>query len=121
MSKASSGPNSQPLNEASINLIAESTRIEGKVTFDQISRFHGTLVGEAHACDGSTLILCESSVIEGDIHADTLMVDGYVQGNIHAKTRVIVSGSGRVIGNIETPSLKLEHGSHFEGCCTMGK
>lgn len=108
-----------PLHEASLNLISESTRIEGKVVFDQVSRFHGTLIGEARARDGSTLILCESSVVEGDVHADTLLVDGYVHGNIRAKTRVVISGSGRVVGDIETPSLKLEFGAYFEGRCSM--
>lgn len=107
------------LHETSVNIIAEGTRIEGKAVFDQVSRFHGTLVGEAHAREGSTLILSESSVIEGDVFADTLRVDGYVQGNIRARTRVIVSGTGRVVGNIETPSLKLEFGAYFEGRCNM--
>ena len=108
-----------PLHESSLNLISESTRIEGNVTFDEVSRFHGVLIGEAHAREGSTLVLCESSVVEGDIYADTLFVDGYVRGNIQAKTKVIISSSGRVIGNIETPSLKLEFGAHFEGRSTM--
>jgi cytoskeletal protein CcmA (bactofilin family) len=107
------------LNETSVNIIAEGTRIEGKAVFDQVSRFHGTLVGEAHAREGSTLILSESCIVEGDVFADTLMVDGFVQGNIRARTRVVVSGTGRVIGNIQTPSLKLEFGAYFEGRCNM--
>jgi cytoskeletal protein CcmA (bactofilin family) len=107
------------LHETSVNIVSEGTRIEGKVVFDQVSRFHGTLIGEAHAREGSTLILSESSVVEGDVFADTLMIDGFVQGNIRARTRVIVSGTGRVVGNIQTPSLKLEFGSYFEGRCNM--
>lgn len=107
------------IRESAINIISEGTQIEGKITFDQISRFHGVLRGEAHARDGSTLILSESSVIEGDIFADTLMIDGFVHGNIKAKTRVMISGTGRVVGNIDTPSLKLEFGAHFEGNCSM--
>lgn len=107
------------LYETSVNIVSEGTRIEGKVVFDQVSRFHGTLVGEAHAREGSTLILTESSIVEGDVFADTLMVDGFVQGNIRARTRVVVSGTGRVVGNIQTPSLKLEFGAYFEGSCNM--
>ncbi|MGK5084990.1 polymer-forming cytoskeletal protein [Bdellovibrionota bacterium FG-1] len=109
----------QQLHEASLNIVSEGTRIEGKVTFDQITRFHGRITGEAHGRDGSTLILCEAAVVEGNVFADVLWVDGFVQGNIYAKTRVVVSGSGRVIGNIETPTLKLEPGAYFEGKCRM--
>ena len=107
------------LNETSVNIISEGMRIEGKVVFDQVSRFHGTLIGEAHAREGSTLMLTESSFIEGDIFADTLLIDGYVHGNIHARTRVVISGTGRVTGNIQSPSLKLEFGAYFEGRCNM--
>jgi cytoskeletal protein CcmA (bactofilin family) len=107
------------LNETSVNIISEGTRIEGKVVFDQVSRFHGMLIGEAHAREGSTLVLTESSFVEGDIFADTLWIDGFVQGNVHARTRVVVSGTGRVIGNIQSPSLKLEFGAYFEGTCNM--
>jgi cytoskeletal protein CcmA (bactofilin family) len=109
------------LHESSLNIISEGTRIEGKAMFDQVSRFHGVLIGEAHARDGSTLVLCETSVVEGDVFADTILIDGYVQGNIQARTRVVISGTGRVVGNIQTPSLKLEFGAYFEGRCNMEK
>jgi cytoskeletal protein CcmA (bactofilin family) len=107
------------LNETSVNIVSEGTRIEGKVVFDHVTRFYGTLIGEAHAREGSTLVLSESSVVEGDVYADTLLIDGYVQGNVRARTRVVVSGTGRVVGDIQTPSLKLEFGAYFEGSCNM--
>jgi cytoskeletal protein CcmA (bactofilin family) len=47
------------------------------------------------------------------------MIDGYVKGNISTKTRVVISKTGRVIGNIDTPSLILEFGAYFEGVCKM--
>src|ERR1700733_9342620 len=96
------------LQETTINIIAEGTRLEGKMTFDQISRVHGVLVGEVRAKDGSTLILSETAVVDGNIEADILMIDGYVHGDVVAKTRVVVSRTGRVVGNIKTSSLILE-------------
>src|SRR5689334_15584172 len=95
------------IEEASTNIVAEGTRIEGQIVFDSISRVHGVLVGEVQAKEGSTLVLCESALVEGRVHADTLMVDGYVRGDIQARTRVVISQTGRVIGNIKTPSLIL--------------
>lgn len=105
--------------ETEINVIAEGTRIEGKLHFDHVSRVHGTLVGEVTASPGSTLILAESSLVKGNIQADTLLVDGFVEGDITASTKVVVSGTGRVIGNIRTHSLSIEYGGHFEGQCSM--
>jgi len=109
------------LNESAINIIAEGTKIEGKMTFDHISRVYGILLGEVSAKVGSTLVLSEAAVVEGNIDADVLMIDGYVRGDVIAKTRVIISRTGRVIGNIKTPSLILEFGAHFEGRCSMEK
>jgi cytoskeletal protein CcmA (bactofilin family) len=108
-----------PLNESTINILAEGTKIEGKTTFDHVSRVHGVLLGEVLAKEGSTLILSEVGVIEGNIHADTLMIDGYVRGDIFAKSRVVISRNGRVIGNIQNSVPGSRIWSHFEGKCSM--
>jgi cytoskeletal protein CcmA (bactofilin family) len=107
------------LSESTVNLIAEGTRLEGKVVFDRVTRFHGVVRGEIEAKEGSLLILGETCVIQGDVRADTVLIDGYVSGKVIARTKVVVSATGRVIGDIDTPSLKLEFGSHFEGRCRM--
>lgn len=111
--------NTSTLHETTMNMVAEGTRIEGQVTFDHISRVHGVLVGEVRAKEGSTLILSETAVVEGNIEADILMIDGYVHGDVSAKTRIVISRTGRVVGNIKTPSLTLEFGAFFEGRCAM--
>ncbi len=103
------------IQESSINVIAEGTRLEGKIYFDHVSRVHGELKGEIFAKEGSTLILSETAYVEGDIHADTLIIDGFVQGNIEAKSKVVLSTTGRVIGNITAPSLSIGFGAFFEG------
>lgn len=110
------------MKESTINLIAEGTRLEGKMRFEQVSRVHGILLGEIEAAPGSTLILAESAYVEGSIDADTLVVDGFVKGDIRARTRVVVSPTGRVVGDIRTANLQLEYGCFFEGTAnTSGK
>ncbi|MDR3607995.1 MAG: polymer-forming cytoskeletal protein [Oligoflexia bacterium] len=109
----------EQIQESAINVIAEETRIEGKIVFDQISRVHGVLVGEVKAKNGSTLILAETAMVEGSIDADRLIIDGYVKGDIVAHGKVTISRTGRVVGNIHAPSLELEFGSYFEGKCAM--
>jgi cytoskeletal protein CcmA (bactofilin family) len=106
------------MNETAINIISEGTRLEGKFYFEEVCRVFGILVGEVHAAPGSTLILGDSSMVEGDVYADTLIIDGYVKGNIVSSGKVLISASGRVIGTIKTPTLKLEPGSYFEGHCS---
>lgn len=119
MTRKSEMKTNPAITESTINIISEGTHLQGKLTFDQVSRIHGTLTGEINANEGSTLILAETSVVEGIIHAETLIVEGYVQGDIHATKKVFVSGTGRVIGNIQTPSLSMDFGAYFDGQCSM--
>lgn len=107
------------VEEIRINIVSERTMIRGAVVFDHITRVHGKLEGEVTALPGSTLVLCETAVVEGNITADELIIDGFVQGDIHATKRVVLSSTGRVIGNIGTPSLEIAFGAAFEGRCKM--
>lgn len=107
------------IQEVSVSVMGAGSRLEGKIHLDGVTRVHGTLAGEVTANANSTLILCETSVVEGSIRGDTVVVDGYVEGDIFAQTKVVVSRTGRVIGNISTPSLCVEFGAHFDGRCFM--
>ncbi len=109
----------EQVQESAINVISQGTRLEGKLHFDQITRVHGVLVGEVQSREGSTLILSETSVVEGRIHADRLIVDGFVRGDISSIGKVTLSRTGRVVGNIRAASVELEYGAYFEGKCTM--
>lgn len=107
------------IQESTLNIIAEATRIEGKLVLADITRIHGIVNGEIHAENGSILILAGTSVVEGNVLGNSVIIDGYVRGDVEATTRVVISRTGRVIGNVKTPSLQLEFGAHFEGRCIM--
>jgi cytoskeletal protein CcmA (bactofilin family) len=109
----------EEVEESSINIISEGTRLEGKVSLDRQSRVHGVLVGEISSQPGSKLILAETAVVEGTLHADEVIIDGFVRGDIIALGKVTISRTGRVIGNVQTPSFQLEFGAYFEGKCKM--
>ena len=109
------------LRETEINLISEGSRLEGRIQLDSVTRVHGTLIGEVRAPEGSTLVLAETGVIEGTIQGDTVLVDGFVRGDIAASRKIRISGSGRVIGNLRAPSVEIEFGAHFEGKALSGK
>lgn len=103
------------IQETELTIVSENTKLEGQLLFSKVTRVHGLLSGEVHADEGSTLILAQSAVVEGQIHADTLLINGFVRGNIEAKKSVFISESGRVIGTISTPNLRVEHGAYLEG------
>ncbi len=107
------------MNDREINFLSADTEIQGKVLFDQTARIHGVIRGELHGRPGSTLILMESSLVEGKIFADQLIIDGFVQGDIVARGRVTITRLGRVVGKIHSPRIHMEPGAYFDGNCSM--
>ena len=106
-----------PLSESDINIISETTKLSGKLELAETTRFHGTLNGDLVAHPGSTVVLGESGFIEGNVKADAIVIDGFIRGDVTATSKVVLSGLGRVIGDIKAPSVSIDYGAHFEGKC----
>jgi len=114
--------NAPNIRESAINIVSQGSELSGEMSFEETTRIHGILKGKVIAQAGSHLILAETAVVEGNIDADTLWIDGFVRGDITAKTLVVLSSTGRVVGNIRAKNVKFEFGSYFEGkCVTEGE
>jgi len=112
-------PPLHPVHETRSNLISEGSNFEGKLNLDVITRFHGKLKGDLIGKPDCKIILGESSYIEGSIRADVLFVSGYVKGSIKAESRVVLTSSARVFGDIQTPAIAIEAGAIYEGECKI--
>jgi len=99
--------------------LGEGTSFKGTLTFEGTVRIDGKLEGEIFTKD--TLVIGEGAQVNATIHAGVIEIGGTVHGNIVAERKVEIRASGRLYGNISTPSLVIEEGVIFEGSCTMGK
>lgn len=111
----------QTLQESEVSLISEGSRFEGTLELDSVARFHGSLRGRLAGKPGSLIVLGESGIVEGEIDADTIWVEGFVRGGVRARTRVVLSPTARVIGDLESPSIEIQPGAYFDGNCRMEK
>jgi cytoskeletal protein CcmA (bactofilin family) len=109
------------MREAEITLISEGTALEGTLELASVARVHGSIRGKLVGSPGSLVVLASQSTVEGNIEADTLWVEGFVRGQIHAATRVILSPTARVVGDISSPRIEIDPGAYFEGRCRMEK
>ena len=107
------------LRESEITLVSEGTTFEGTLALASVARIHGTIKGKLKGLPGSLIVLGDQSLVEGTIEADSIWIEGFVRGEISAKTRVILRPSARMVGDIECPSIEIEPGAHFEGICRM--
>jgi cytoskeletal protein CcmA (bactofilin family) len=106
-------------NGSNLNaFLGEGTSFKGTLTFEGTVRIDGRLEGEIFTKD--TLVIGEGAQVSASIHAGTVVISGTVHGNITAERKIELHASGRLYGNINTPSLVIEEGVVFEGTCAMG-
>jgi len=90
---------------------------EGKMTFEGIFRLDGRFEGEIF--ESGTLIVGETAVVKGKIEANTIVINGYVEGEVSAKGRTEIHPTGKLLGNLVTPILTISEGGFFDGHCKM--
>ena len=96
-----------------------NTEFEGKLSFSGAVRIDGHFKGEIFT--EGTLIVGELAVIESNVHASHVIVNGEIIGNVTAEKKIEIHASGKVSGNIQTPMLVINEGVVFNGNCQMEK
>ncbi|MGA7546214.1 MAG: polymer-forming cytoskeletal protein [Methyloceanibacter sp.] len=94
-----------------ISTIGEDLLITGNVTSKGEIHFDGELHGDIHCV---SLVLGESSQLEGGVLAEDVVVRGRLKGSVRA-LRVTLQSKCHVEGDLIHQSLAIEQGAFFEG------
>jgi cytoskeletal protein CcmA (bactofilin family) len=95
--------------------LGSDTVINGRLSFSEPTRIDGTLRGEVRASD--MLVVGESAVVEGVVHALKLVVLGHVRGEVRGAEHVEIGSRGRLIGTVEAQTLVVREGGQLEADC----
>ncbi len=87
-----------------------------EIAFEGILRINGYAAGVIRSNEGSLIVDADGEV-DADISVHDATIYGCVRGDIHAKRKVELRGSARVVGDIEAVALSIEPGAVFEGRC----
>ena len=99
-------------------LLGRGTKFEGKLHFEGRVRVDGFFKGEIKSDD--TLVIGDGAEVHAEIDCATVIVrGGSVTGNIRAKHALEIHAPGKVIGNIQSPSIFIDRGVEFQGSCRM--
>jgi cytoskeletal protein CcmA (bactofilin family) len=101
------------------SIIGEGSEFKGEFKINGLLRVDGKFTGTIQT-SGKVLIGQAGEAVT-DIEACTVIIGGTVRGNIFATERVILLTTGKVTGNIITPSIVMEEGSVFDGQCIINK
>ncbi len=100
-------------------LLAEGCSCEGRLSFEGTVRIGGNFKGEIFTND--TLVINPGARVDAQIEADTVIVCGFVKGNMFARRKVIMHPPAVFTGTVTTPSLRIDEGVVFEGASYMPK
>ena len=100
------------------SFLGEGTEITGEIKFSEIMRVDAAINGTIASETGSLLVM-ERGRIKATVQAGVVEVSGIIEGTVTAKNSVKIHSTGRVYGDIYTPSLIIENGAVFDGKCHM--
>jgi cytoskeletal protein CcmA (bactofilin family) len=99
------------------SLLAQGCRIEGQLRFSEGLRIDGEVVGDIRALPDqpSLLVISETAVVQGEVHADHIIIDGRVQGPVHALELLELQSQARVEGSVSYRALEMHQGAVIAG------
>jgi cytoskeletal protein CcmA (bactofilin family) len=104
-------------DESFETIIGQSTEIHGQIIATQSLRIDGSVTGDIRVSQGSSVSLAIglTGVVQGDIHAQRLIVGGRVIGNIFVTETVELHDSADLHGDITYGQISIEPGAKING------
>jgi cytoskeletal protein CcmA (bactofilin family) len=99
------------------SLIAESSRIEGHLNFSEGLRIDGTILGNITSPEDvpSILVISQTAVVTGEIHADHIIINGEVNGPVYARVMLELQPKARIHGDVHYVALEMHQGALIAG------
>ena len=99
------------------SLIGGGTTLTGNIVFTGGLRVDGAVVGNVHAQNGeaSTLVVSEQAKITGEVRVSHLVINGEIEGPVHATDYLELQPKARVKGDIHYKRLEMHVGATVEG------
>lgn len=106
----------QSQNFADHTLIAPSARIQGDVEFSGGLHVMGTVVGNIAVQDGDgKLVIGESGCVKGEIRVPKVVINGKVEGDVHATEHLELAEKAVVEGNVYYTLIEMVIGARVNG------
>ena len=98
-------------------LIAQNTEVSGDVRFSDQLYVNGHIEGNVNAQEGTeaTLMISEVGSVKGQIRAPFVVINGRVEGDVHADVRVELAANARISGNVYYKLIEMQLGAMVDG------
>ncbi len=97
-------------------LIGRSASVQGDIEFSGGLHIDGRVTGNVRVAGGNASVsVSEHGLIEGSIEASQVVLNGTVNGDIHAAERVVLGAKARVRGNVSYGVIEMALGAEITG------
>ena len=112
--------------ETAQNLIEANTEVQGNIAFSGGIQIRGKIIGDIKARDkpspdskskaaANTIHVCQGGLVEGDLFAESILVDGTVLGDIFCSQDLTLGEHARVNGTINYKRISVNSGAEVRG------
>ena len=101
------------------SLLSKKIKIEGDIQGDEDLRVEGQFKGTIKVV--GDFFIGQSGVVEADVEADNIVIQGKITGNVLARKQLEIQSSGQLLGDCQAKSIDIREGAIFEGRSRMLK
>ena len=105
--------------DESKTVLGSNAAFKGELNFKNTLCIDGEFEGKLTTSD--KLIVAEQGAVLADIEAGTVICRGRITGNIIASQKVEIYSTGKILGDVYTPSLMIELGAVINGKSNMSE
>ncbi len=98
-------------------LISRATKVIGDLHFTGELQLEGKVTGNIIAEDekDAKVVIADTGVVEGEIRAPIVIVNGKVMGNIYSSKHLELAAKGNVTGTVHYHSIEMVKGAQVNG------
>lgn len=107
-----------PPRSRGVATIGPSIAIKGDVTGEEDLIIEGRIEGKI-LLKANSVTIGRNGRVKANVYANSIMVEGEVEGDLIGKDEVVIRQSGKVKGNVAAPRVVLDSGARFQGSIDM--
>ena len=101
----------------STSLLSKKVNIVGDIQGNEDLHVEGRFKGSINI--SGNIFVGQTGVIEADIEADNVVIQGKIHGNVLARKQLEIQALGELIGDCSAQSIDIKEGAVFEGRSKM--
>ncbi len=99
------------------SLLSKEVKIEGDIQGSENLQVEGKFKGSIKL--GGDIFIGLTGVVEADVEADNVVIQGQISGNVTARKQLQIQSSGKLMGDYTAQSIDIKEGALFEGRSKM--